>query len=86
MNCVTGHVFFLIQITSKVWGTWHSRVEEALDETLANLGTDYLDRECHTAQGYTQGGCARARVPGCLRPPRAALFFIQCTSFIGRSQ
>ncbi|KAJ7663566.1 NADP-dependent oxidoreductase domain-containing protein [Mycena rosella] len=30
-------------ITSKLWGTWHSRVEECLDQTLANLGTDYLD-------------------------------------------
>ncbi|EIN08258.1 Aldo/keto reductase [Punctularia strigosozonata HHB-11173 SS5] len=30
-------------ITSKVWCTWHSRVEQCLDETLANLGTDYLD-------------------------------------------
>ncbi|KAF9461730.1 NADP-dependent oxidoreductase domain-containing protein [Collybia nuda] len=32
-----------IFITSKVWGTWHSRVEQCLDQTLANLGTDYLD-------------------------------------------
>lgn len=32
-----------IFITSKVWGTWHTRVEECLDQTLANLGTDYLD-------------------------------------------
>jgi len=32
-----------IFITSKLWGTYHSRVEECLDETLANLGTDYLD-------------------------------------------
>ncbi|KAF7763689.1 hypothetical protein Agabi119p4_8226 [Agaricus bisporus var. burnettii] len=32
-----------IFITSKLWSTWHSRVEEALDQTLANLGTDYLD-------------------------------------------
>ncbi|KAF7318728.1 Aldo-keto reductase [Mycena chlorophos] len=31
-------------ITSKVWTTYMSRVEEALDLTLANLGTDYLDR------------------------------------------
>ncbi|EIM89270.1 Aldo/keto reductase [Stereum hirsutum FP-91666 SS1] len=30
-------------ITSKLWGTWHSRVEEALDQTLTALGTDYLD-------------------------------------------
>jgi len=30
-------------ITSKLWGTYHSRVEECLDETLSNLGTDYLD-------------------------------------------
>lgn len=35
----------LYQITSKLWGTYHSRVEECLDQTLANLGTDYLDRE-----------------------------------------
>lgn len=32
-----------MQITSKVWGTWHSRVEEAVDQTLANLGVSYLD-------------------------------------------
>ncbi|KAF8586618.1 Aldo/keto reductase [Ramaria rubella] len=32
-----------IFITSKVWCTYHSRVEEALNETLKNLGTNYLD-------------------------------------------
>ncbi|CCM02169.1 uncharacterized protein FIBRA_04247 [Fibroporia radiculosa] len=32
-----------IFITSKLWCTKHSRVEEGLDETLAKLGTDYLD-------------------------------------------
>ncbi|KAF8155692.1 NADP-dependent oxidoreductase domain-containing protein [Crassisporium funariophilum] len=32
-----------IFITSKLWGTYHNRVEECLDESLANLGTDYLD-------------------------------------------
>ncbi|KAF8636968.1 hypothetical protein AX17_003130 [Amanita inopinata Kibby_2008] len=40
------HVNFpvcLPQITSKVWCTWHSRVEQCLDQTLENLGTDYLD-------------------------------------------
>ncbi|KAJ7616557.1 NADP-dependent oxidoreductase domain-containing protein [Roridomyces roridus] len=30
-------------ITSKLWGTWHKKVEAALDDTLAQLGTDYLD-------------------------------------------
>lgn len=30
-------------LTSKLWSTHHDRVEEALDETLRNLGTDYLD-------------------------------------------
>ncbi|KAH9478596.1 D-galacturonate reductase [Psilocybe cubensis] len=30
-------------ITSKLWGTWHNRVEECLDQTLTNLGTDYID-------------------------------------------
>ncbi|EIM89269.1 Aldo/keto reductase [Stereum hirsutum FP-91666 SS1] len=30
-------------ITSKVWGTYHNRVEESLGQTLAALGTDYLD-------------------------------------------
>ncbi|KZP15753.1 Aldo/keto reductase [Athelia psychrophila] len=30
-------------ITSKLWCTYHDRVEEALDLTLAKLGTDYLD-------------------------------------------
>ncbi|EPQ50913.1 Aldo/keto reductase [Gloeophyllum trabeum ATCC 11539] len=32
-----------IFITSKLWGTYHRKVEQCLDETLANLGTDYLD-------------------------------------------
>jgi glycerol 2-dehydrogenase (NADP+) len=32
-----------IFITSKVWGTHHNRVEECVNETLANLGTDYID-------------------------------------------
>ncbi|KAG9309997.1 NADP-dependent oxidoreductase domain-containing protein [Chiua virens] len=32
-----------VYITSKLWCTYHSRVEECLDQTLANLGTDYLD-------------------------------------------
>ncbi|KAI0948029.1 hypothetical protein AcW1_009643 [Taiwanofungus camphoratus] len=32
-----------IFITSKLWSTHHRRVEAALDETLSNLGTDYLD-------------------------------------------
>ncbi|KAG2048214.1 Aldo/keto reductase [Suillus hirtellus] len=31
-------------ITSKLWGTYHKRVEECLDLTLANLRTTYLDR------------------------------------------
>jgi len=39
---LSGH---LLQITSKVWGTYHRRVEQCLEETLADLGTDYLDRE-----------------------------------------
>ncbi|KAK2461120.1 hypothetical protein APHAL10511_006647 [Amanita phalloides] len=30
-------------ITSKLWSTWHSRVEACLDQTLENLGTDVLD-------------------------------------------
>ncbi|KAG1769873.1 NADP-dependent oxidoreductase domain-containing protein [Suillus placidus] len=30
-------------VTSKVWGTYHRRVEESLDQTLANLRTTYLD-------------------------------------------
>ncbi|KAH9946892.1 NADP-dependent oxidoreductase domain-containing protein [Amylocystis lapponica] len=32
-----------IFITSKLWSSHHNRVEEVLDQTLANLGTDYLD-------------------------------------------
>lgn len=38
-------ILITFQITSKLWCTWHSRVEEALDQTLTNLGTDYLDRK-----------------------------------------
>lgn len=30
-------------ITSKLWCTYHDRVEEGLDITLKSLGTDYLD-------------------------------------------
>jgi len=30
---------------SKVWCTYHDRVEENLHDTLRKLGTDYLDRE-----------------------------------------
>lgn len=32
-----------IFITSKVWSTFHDRVEEGLDATLKSLKTDYLD-------------------------------------------
>ena len=36
----------LAKITSKVWGTFHKNsVEECLDQSLAKLGTDYLDRK-----------------------------------------
>ncbi|KAK9475383.1 NADP-dependent oxidoreductase domain-containing protein [Dipodascopsis tothii] len=30
-------------VTTKVWGTYHSRVAEALELSLANLGLDYVD-------------------------------------------
>lgn len=30
-------------ITTKVWCTYHSRVEQCLDKSLAALGTDYVD-------------------------------------------
>ena len=33
------------QITSKIWPINLHQVEKALDETLAKLGTDYLDRK-----------------------------------------
>lgn len=32
-----------IFLTSKLWSTYHSRVEEALDKTLSDLGVEYLD-------------------------------------------
>ncbi|KIY62645.1 Aldo/keto reductase [Cylindrobasidium torrendii FP15055 ss-10] len=32
-----------IFITSKLWSTYHRRVEECLDQSLTNLGVDYLD-------------------------------------------
>ena len=39
-------MFPFAQITSKVWGTFHKNgVEECLDQSLANLGVDYLDRK-----------------------------------------
>ena len=34
-----------IFITSKLWSTKHNQVEKALQETLDNLGTDYVDRK-----------------------------------------
>lgn len=30
-------------ITSKLWCTYHDRVAEGLEQTLKDLGTDYLD-------------------------------------------
>ncbi|KAF7974020.1 hypothetical protein HWV62_13533 [Athelia sp. TMB] len=33
----------LRSITSKLWSTYHDRVEECLDQTLSRIGTDYLD-------------------------------------------
>ncbi|KAE8414973.1 NADP-dependent oxidoreductase domain-containing protein [Aspergillus pseudocaelatus] len=30
-------------VTTKLWCTYHSRVEEALDQSLKNLGLDYVD-------------------------------------------
>ncbi|EGO04066.1 hypothetical protein SERLA73DRAFT_175801 [Serpula lacrymans var. lacrymans S7.3] len=32
-----------IFITSKVWCTFFSKIQDGLDQTLANLGTDYVD-------------------------------------------
>jgi len=32
-----------IFITSKVWSTYHQRVQESLDSTLKSLGVDYVD-------------------------------------------
>ena len=32
-----------IWLTTKLDNTWHQRVGEAVDESLANLGTDYVD-------------------------------------------
>jgi len=32
-----------IFLTSKLWGTYHRKAEQCLDETLKLLGTDYLD-------------------------------------------
>lgn len=32
-----------IFITTKLWSTYHSRVEEALDKSLKLLGLDYVD-------------------------------------------
>lgn len=37
LNCVSDRT------TSKVWSTFHRKVEENLDDTLKRLGTDYLD-------------------------------------------
>lgn len=30
-------------VTTKLWGTWHTRAAEALDASLARLGLDYVD-------------------------------------------
>jgi glycerol 2-dehydrogenase (NADP+) len=32
-----------IFVTTKLWSTFHTRVEEGLDESLKNLGLDYVD-------------------------------------------
>ncbi len=32
-----------IWLTTKLDNTWHTRVAEGIDRSLANLGTDYLD-------------------------------------------
>ncbi|KAI9372078.1 NADP-dependent oxidoreductase domain-containing protein [Aspergillus egyptiacus] len=32
-----------IFVTTKLWCTYHTRVQEALDKSLANLGLDYVD-------------------------------------------
>ncbi|KAH7136922.1 NADP-dependent oxidoreductase domain-containing protein [Dactylonectria estremocensis] len=32
-----------IFLTTKLWNTYHNRVKEGIEESLANLGTDYLD-------------------------------------------
>lgn len=32
-----------IFITTKIWGTYHRRVEEGLDDSLKKLGLDYVD-------------------------------------------
>lgn len=32
-----------IFLTSKLWSTWHTRVEANLDDSLKKLGVDYLD-------------------------------------------
>src|SRR5260221_4515514 len=34
-----------IFITSKIWCTYHRKVEENTDQILKNLGVDYVDRE-----------------------------------------
>jgi aryl-alcohol dehydrogenase-like predicted oxidoreductase len=36
--CVMAHMYL-----SPVWSTYHTRVEEQLDISLKDLGTDYLD-------------------------------------------
>jgi glycerol 2-dehydrogenase (NADP+) len=41
--CAAGVPRSEVFITSKLWSTYHDRVEECLDQTLTNLGTDYLD-------------------------------------------
>lgn len=51
-NLISPSFSLATQITSKLWGTWHNRVEECLDQTLTNLGTDYLDCK------YTTTACA----------------------------
>jgi glycerol 2-dehydrogenase (NADP+) len=30
-------------ITTKLWGTWHTRAAEGLDKSLENLGLEYVD-------------------------------------------
>jgi len=58
-------------VTTKLWCTYHTRVEEALDISLKSLGLDYVDLYLvHWPVGMNPNGKFNNAVPSCNPGPR----------------